>query len=91
MIVDKAVKMAEKMNVKVLGLVENMSYLKCPDCGKEINIFGESRLYKTAGEFNISPAVKLPMDPAIAKACDEGDVSSLELSALEPLINKIGA
>ena len=91
MIVGKAVKMAEKMGVKVLGLVENMSYLKCPDCGKEINIFGESRLYKTAGEFNISPAVKLPMDPAVAKACDEGRVASLELSALEPLINKIGA
>ncbi len=89
MIVDKAVKMAEKMDVKVLGLVENMSYFKCPDCGKETELFGKSRLYETAGEFNISPAVKLPLDPAVAKACDEGRVFDVEEPALEALVNKI--
>ncbi|MDD6172927.1 MAG: P-loop NTPase [Elusimicrobiaceae bacterium] len=89
MIVDKAVKMAGKMDIKVLGLVENMSYLKCPDCGKEIELFGKSRLYETAGEFNISPAIKIPLDPAVAKACDEGRVFDVEEPALEALINKI--
>lgn len=91
MIVDKAVKMAEKMDVKVLGLVENMSYFKCPDCGKETELFGKSRLYETAGEFNISPAVKLPLDPAVAKACDEGRVFDVEEPALEALVNKIAS
>lgn len=91
MIVDKAVKMAEKMDVKVLGLVENMSYFKCPDCGKETELFGKSRLYETAREFNISPAVKLPLDPAVAKACDEGRVFDVEEPALEALVNKIAS
>lgn len=91
MIVDKAVKMAGKMDVKVLGLVENMSYFKCPDCGKETELFGKSRLYETAGEFNISPAVKLPLDPAVAKACDEGRVFDVEEPALEALVNKIAS
>lgn len=91
MIVDKAVKMAEKMDVKVLGLVENMSYFKCPDCGKETELFGKSRLYETAGEFNISPAVKMPLDPAVAKACDEGRVFDVEEPALEALVNKIAS
>lgn len=91
MIVDKAVKMAEKMDVKVLALVENMSYFKCPDCGKETELFGKSRLYETAGEFNISPAVKLPLDPAVAKACDEGRVFDVEEPALEALVNKIAS
>ena len=91
MIVDKAVKMAEKMDVKVLGLVENMSYFKCPDCGKETELFGKSRLYETAGEFNISPAVKLPLDPDVAKACDEGRVFDVEEPALEALANKIAS
>lgn len=91
MIVGKAVKMAGKMEVPVLGLVENMSYLKCPDCSKEIELFGKSHLYETAAEFSITPAVKLPLDPATAKACDDGRVFDIKEPALESLINKIKA
>ena len=89
MIVDKSVKMAGKMNISVLGLVENMSYLKCPDCGKEMEIFGKSRVYETAGKFNISPAVRLPLCQQTAKLCDEGSISQIEEPALEPLLSKL--
>lgn len=91
MIVDKAVKMAETMDIPVLGLVENMSYLKCPDCGKEIEIFGKSRAYETAGKFNISPAVRLPLNPDTARLCDGGRIAEIEEPALEPLLSKLAA
>lgn len=91
MIVGKAVKMAGKMDIPVLGLVENMSYLKCPDCGKEIEIFGKSRAYETAGKFNISPAIRLPLCPQTAKLCDEGNIAQIDEPALEPLLAKLAA
>lgn len=91
MIVDKAVKMAGKMNIPVLGLVENMSYLKCPGCGKETEIFGKSRAYQTASKFNISPAVRLPLCPQTAKLCDEGLIAQIKEPALEPLLLKLAA
>ena len=85
MIVGKAVKMAQKMNIPILGLVENMSYFKCPDCGKELEIFGESRLNETAKEYGIEHTARLPIDPAIAAACDEGTIEDIDPVDLAPL------
>ncbi|SCP98340.1 Mrp/NBP35 family ATP-binding protein [Anaerobium acetethylicum] len=72
MIVKKAYNMAKMMNIPVLGLVENMSYVKCPDCGKEINIFGESKLSSVAKEIGIDVLGRIPIDPDIAKLADRG-------------------
>ncbi|MGN1480452.1 P-loop NTPase [Porcipelethomonas sp.] len=72
MIVAKAVKMAEMMNIPVIGIVENMSYVQCPDCGKKINIFGESKLEETANEYNLKVLGRLPIEPKLAAACDKG-------------------
>ncbi len=74
MIVGKAVNMAQQMSVPILGIVENMSYIKCPDCGKEIHMFGESHVDETAAEFGLPVLGKLPMDPKVAAAYDEGDI-----------------
>ncbi len=78
MIVEKAVNMAKAMNIPILGLVENMSYVKCPDCGKEIKIFGESHLDEVAKKFGVSVTDRLPMAPVIATACDQGMAEFLE-------------
>ena len=83
MIVSKAVKMAEMMNIPVLGLVENMSYALCPDCGKKINIFGESHIDSIAKEFNIPVLAKLPINPKLAAACDAGMIELFEGDWLE--------
>ncbi|HOV40395.1 MAG TPA: Mrp/NBP35 family ATP-binding protein, partial [Oscillospiraceae bacterium] len=72
MIVSKAVKMAEMMNIPILGLVENMSYFKCPDCGKEHKIFGDSHIDEIAGKHNLKVLAKLPINPKISAACDKG-------------------
>ena len=78
MIVEKAVNMAKKMNVPILGLVENMSYLECPDCGKKISVFGESHIEETADEYGIPVLAKIPIDPSIASKVDEGLVEYVE-------------
>ena len=72
MIVSKAVKMAEMMSIPVLGLVENMSYFKCPDNDKEYKIFGESHIDEIAEKHNLKVLAKLPIDPKISAACDKG-------------------
>ncbi|OUO57241.1 Mrp/NBP35 family ATP-binding protein [Candidatus Avelusimicrobium gallicola] len=91
MIVGKAVKMAQMMKVPVLGLVENMSYLKCPDCGKEIEVFGKSRAEEMGKEFNISPVMRLPLNPAVAQAADEGRIEFVREDAVGPLLDKLAA
>ena len=78
MIVEKAVKMAEMMNIPVLGIVENLSYFKCPDCGKLHNIFGESRIDEIAKAYNIKNVAKLPIDPKLSAASDKGMVELFE-------------
>lgn len=78
MIVEKAVKMAEMMNIPVLGIVENLSYFKCPDCGKLHNIFGESRIDEIAKTYNIKNVAKLPIDPKLSAASDKGMVELFE-------------
>ena len=89
MIVEKAVKMADMMNIPVVGIVENMSYFKCPDCGKEHKIFGESNIEDVARKYDVQQIVKLPMDRKIAKACDDGTVEEVSCPELEPLVNII--
>ena len=73
MIVKKAYNMAHQMNIPVLGIVENMSYVKCPDCGKEIKIFGESNLQETAKELGLNILGRIPIDPAMASLADKGE------------------
>jgi len=72
MIVSKAVKMAEMMNMPILGIVENMSYFKCNECNKEYKIFGESHIEQIADKYNIKTISKLPIDPVIASTIDKG-------------------
>ena len=74
MIVEKAVKMAETMQVPILGLVENMSYAVCPDCGKHIQVFGESKIDEIALAHHLPVLGKIPMNPKLAAACDAGMV-----------------
>ena len=89
MIVAKAVKMAEMMNVPVLGLVENMSYFKCTECGKEYAIFGESKVAKAAEEFGIAHYARLPIDPGIATLVDAGEVEYVSGEHIAPIADVI--
>ena len=89
MIVEKAVKMAKLMNVPVLGIVENMSYFKCPDCGKEHRIYGSSNIEAIAAEYGIKCIAKLPIDPSFAAACDKGMIELAEISPLEPVADML--
>ena len=91
MIVSKAVNMANMMNVPVLGLVENMSYFKCPDCGKEHAIFGDSHIDTIAAQHNIPVVAKLPIEPEIAESVDHGRVEALEAPWLKELADAIEA
>ena len=77
MIVKKAANMANMMDVPVLGLVENMSFVRCPDCGKEIYLFGESRIDAVAAEYGYPVLAKLPIDPAIAALVDAGKIEQI--------------
>lgn len=82
MIVEKAVRMAGMMNIPVLGLVENMSYAVCPDCGKKINVFGESHVDEVAKQYGIPVLARLPLDPKLAKLCDEGKIESATVEGI---------
>ena len=89
MIVAKAVNMAEMMKVPMLGIVENMSYFKCPDCGKEHAIFGESKVEKIAKEYGIAHFARLPMDPVVATMVDAGEVESVSGEHIAPIVDYI--
>ena len=89
MIVEKAVNMAGLMNIPVIGVVENMSYFKCPDCGKEHAIFGESRVEELAKEYGIPHVAKLPIDPVITTMVDAGEVESVTGRYVSGLIDVI--
>ena len=89
MIVEKAVHMAELMNIPVLGLVENMSYFKCPDCGKEHMIFGESKVEALAKQYNIANFARLPIDPVITAMVDAGEVESVSGEHIAPIVDAI--
>ena len=77
MIVEKAVKMAKLMNIPIISIVENMSYFKCDECGKEHSIFGESHIDEIAAKFGIEKVVKLPMDSMFARLCDAGTIETV--------------
>ena len=85
MIVEKAANMAGMMNIPVLGIVENMSWFKCDACGKEHRIFGDSHVDQIAGRFGISDVARLPIEAAIAAACDNGRIEMVEAPWLEDL------
>ncbi len=78
MIVEKAVNMAKLMNVPILGMVENMSYALCPDCGKRINIFGESKAEETAKQYGIPLLAQLPIDPRLTALIDKGSIEIMD-------------
>ena len=81
--------MANMMNIPILGIVENMSYIKCPDCGRKISIFGESGVDAFALENGISAVAKIPVDSELTKAADSGAIESFENNYLTDFFNKI--
>ena len=87
MIVSKAFNMAKMMKVPVLGLVENMSYFTCPDCGKKHAIFGNSKIDETAAEFGLPVLAKLPVDPAVNALVDEGRVEDVDCDAIDEFVS----
>ncbi len=89
MIVGKAVRMAELMNIPIIGLVENMSYLKCPDCGREIRPFGDSHIDEIAEAHGLKVLAKLPIEPDFAKVCDNGLVELFEGDCFEPVADAL--
>ena len=91
MIVEKCVNMAGLMDKQVVGLVENMSYFKCPDCGSEHSIFGESRVEELAGRHHIPATARLPMDPQLTALCDGGRIEEAEGDWLGELCDAIAA
>ena len=84
MIVTKAVKMAEMMNIPILGLVENYSYFQCPDCGKRVEIFGKSKLDELALQFSLPVLARLPIDPAVAASFDAGRMAQVNTDPVMP-------
>ena len=89
MVVEKAVNMARIMNIPVLGLVENMSYLPCPDCGKEIEVFGPSKAKVLAAEYGIPAIARMPLDPQISKLADAGRIEDYDGAALGEIFAQI--
>ena len=91
MIVAKAVKMAQMMDVPIIGLVENYSYLSCPDCGKKIEVFGKSKVEEVAAEQGLKVLAKLPIDPEFAELCDLGRIEMFYQDGLDEAIDVITA
>ena len=89
MVVEKAVNMANIMNVPVLGLVENMSYLSCPDCGKQIEVFGHSKAKAIAAEYGIPSIARMPLDPEITKLADSGRIEDYDGAALQEVFAEL--
>ena len=89
MVVEKAVKMAEMMEVPIVGLVENMSYVTCPDCGKQIHLFGQGKTAEAAERHHLPVLAEMPIDPALAALTDAGDIESFQGSWLEAAADKL--
>ena len=89
MIVAKAVKMAQKMHIPVLGFVENYSYLECPDCGKKIAVFGKSKLDEVAASFALPVLARLPIDPKIAESVDSGKIEELDVTCMDGVVSAV--
>ena len=91
MIVAKAANMAKMMNIPVLGIVENMSYFKCPDCGKDYKIYGESHIDEVAAKFGYDVLARMPIDPRLAALCDKGMLELMENDYLEGAADTVEA
>ncbi len=91
LIVSKAVNMAQMMNIPILGLVENMSYLKCPGCDKHLEVFGESHIDEVAQKYSLSVLARLPLSPKTARKCDAGQVEDVECPELDPAVDVVEA
>ena len=89
MVVEKSLKMAKMMGKNIIGIVENMSYFVCPDCGSNHAIFGESNIDNVAKKYGVDTIVKLPIDSSIASKVDAGKASEIENNLLDPIIEKI--
>ncbi|MCR4721877.1 MAG: Mrp/NBP35 family ATP-binding protein [Lachnospiraceae bacterium] len=89
MVVGKAVNMAEQMKIPILGIVENYSYIECPDCGKKISVFGDSHVDEMASKYGLEVLEKLPLDPHVAKAVDEGLIELYESDILNATAEKL--
>lgn len=89
MIVKKAVNMAGMMNIPILGIVENMSYITCPDCGRKISVFGESQVDAIALEHGITNVVKVPIDRSLTEAADSGKIETFNHNYYEAFFNRI--
>ena len=89
MVVTKAIKMAKMMDIPILGIIENYSYLTCPDCGKKISVFGESHVDEVAKANDLEVLAKLPFDPSLAAACDAGNLETILLPDLTPVCEKL--
>ena len=89
MIVSKAANMAQMMDIPVLGLVENMSYFKCPDCGKEYHIFGDSHIAEVADKFGYPVLANIPVDPRLSALCDKGMLELMENDYLDKAADSI--
>lgn len=89
MIVEKAVNMASLMNIPVLGIIENYSYLECPDCGKKIYVYGESKIEEVAEKHNLDVLARIPLDPKLAALCDKGAIELMENDCLDTAITVI--
>ena len=91
LIVTKAVKMAEMMNIPILGIVENMSYITCPDCGKKISVFGESHVDEVAAKHGLKVLAKMPIDPRLAQNADQGVIEAFEGDYLDGAADAVEA
>ncbi|MBO6149389.1 MAG: P-loop NTPase [Lachnospiraceae bacterium] len=89
MIVEKSVNMAKMMKIPLLGLIENMSYFKCDQCGKEHHIFGESHLEEIAEKAGITATARLPIDPLMASSCDKGEVETVRCQELDKIAESL--
>ncbi len=89
MIVEKAVNMANLMKIPVLGIVENYSYIECPDCGKKINVFGESKIEEVCAKHNIDLLAQIPIDPKLAALCDKGALELMDNNYLDTALKVI--
>ena len=91
MIVTKAVRMAQQMDIPILGVVENMSYVICPDCGKSFQIYGESHVEEAAGQYGLRVLGRLPIDPKLTAACDKGALELFEGDWLDAAADTVEA
>ena len=89
MVVEKAVKMAEKMDIPIVGLVENMSYVSCPDCGRKIYLFGEGKSEEAARRHSLPLLAQMPIDPALAALTDDGRIEDFSGSWLDPVADAL--